>query len=161
MQIPRVGVGVFIMNAKGEIVLGRRKGSHGAGTWSLPGGHLELYESFEECASREILEETGLEISDIKYLTATNSPRIDGNKHYITIFLVAKQSDPSSQPEVLEPNKCEGWEWVSWDTLLSYINNQTDGKTRDQGQTNNRADLVFQPLIDLVQQRPGCRPVFE
>ena len=58
--IPRVGVAVFVINEKGHILVGKRTGSHGAGTLALPGGHLELHESFHECAARETYEETGL-----------------------------------------------------------------------------------------------------
>lgn len=38
---PRVGVGVILTNAQGQVLLGKRKGSH-APYWSIPGGHLEL-----------------------------------------------------------------------------------------------------------------------
>lgn len=152
-KIPRVGVGVFILNDKGEFVFGRRKGSHGAGSWALPGGHLEHNEDFEECTRREILEETGIELTDIKYLTATNSTRIDGTKHYITIFMTARPVDKNVQPQLLEPNKCEGWEWISWDTMLKWEEN---GKKA--GTVENR---LFQPMSDLVQQRPGLKPVLE
>ena len=58
--VPRVGVAVFVINEKGHILIGKRTGSHGAGTLALPGGHLELHESFYECAAREVYEETGL-----------------------------------------------------------------------------------------------------
>ncbi|SNX85091.1 uncharacterized protein MEPE_03800 [Melanopsichium pennsylvanicum] len=58
--VPRVGVAVFVINEKGHILIGKRTGSHGAGTLALPGGHLELHESFHECAAREVYEETGL-----------------------------------------------------------------------------------------------------
>ena len=40
-KYPRVGVGVMIQNKKGEVLLGLRQGSHGAGEWSFPGGHNE------------------------------------------------------------------------------------------------------------------------
>lgn len=50
-----------------------------------PGGHLEYSESFADCAAREALEETGLEIGDIKFLTATND--IMEGKHYVTIYV--------------------------------------------------------------------------
>lgn len=61
---PAVGVGVLIFNDKKQMLLGKRKGSHGAGTWCNPGGHLEFGESFEQCAIREVEEETGLKIVD-------------------------------------------------------------------------------------------------
>ncbi|CDR88356.1 uncharacterized protein SPSC_04183 [Sporisorium scitamineum] len=58
--VPRVGVAVFVINEKGHVLIGKRTGSHGAGTLALPGGHLELHESFYDCAAREVYEETGL-----------------------------------------------------------------------------------------------------
>lgn len=49
MPAPQVGVGVLILR-DGKVLLGRRKGSHGAGCWSAPGGHLEFGEVVEDCA---------------------------------------------------------------------------------------------------------------
>ncbi|KAK5077378.1 hypothetical protein LTR70_009795 [Exophiala xenobiotica] len=118
--VPHVGIGAFVLNSKNEFLFGKRKGSHGQGTWALPGGHLELHESFEECAKREVLEETGLHITDVQYLTSTNSPRIDGTKHYVTIFMLSRLVNEESQPELLEPDKCEGWEWISWNEMLRW-----------------------------------------
>ncbi len=48
---PKIGVGVLIIR-DGKLLLGRRKGSHGAATWSAPGGHLEYGETPEACARR-------------------------------------------------------------------------------------------------------------
>jgi 8-oxo-dGTP diphosphatase len=55
-----------------QILLGRRKGGSGEGTWSLPGGHLEVGESFEECARREVMEETALPLHNIRFTTVNN-----------------------------------------------------------------------------------------
>jgi 8-oxo-dGTP diphosphatase len=71
MKRPRVGVGVFVKK-DGKILVGKRKGSHGGGTWALPGGHLEPGESFETCCKREVLEETGLIIDNISPVVFTN-----------------------------------------------------------------------------------------
>lgn len=38
-------------------------------SWGLPGGTMELGESFEEAATREVYEETNLEIQNLKFIT--------------------------------------------------------------------------------------------
>ena len=63
-----------------------RLGSHGASAYALPGGHLEMGESWESCAAREVLEETGLEVSYLRFETAVNSI-FAPDKHYVTIFM--------------------------------------------------------------------------
>ncbi len=111
---PKVGVGVFIIK-NNKILLGKRKNAHGDGTWSPPGGHLEFFETIEDCAKREVFEESGLKINNIKILTITNDMFKKENKHYITIF--TKATNANGTPKILEPNKCEKWEWFDWDNL--------------------------------------------
>ena len=108
MSSPQVGVGVLIVQ-NGRVLLGKRKGAHGAGTWSAPGGHLEFGESIDACARREVLEETGLEIHDLQYGPFTNNVFENDKKHYVTVFVLAKSANGEAQ--VLEPDKCEGWAW--------------------------------------------------
>ena len=111
---PTVGVGVLVMR-DGLVLLGRRLGSHGAGTWALPGGHLEFGESIEACAVREVMEETGLEIETALLGPCTNNVFPVEDKHYVTVFVVAQS--PAGEPRVLEPTKCEAWQWFAWPHL--------------------------------------------
>jgi len=113
---PKVGVGIIVLKDN-KILLGKRKSPHGFGFWSPPGGHLEFGESFEVCARRELLEETGLEVQDITQVGVTNDIFINDEKHYVTISLLAKYDQ--GQPQVLEPDKCEGWDWFAIDNLPS------------------------------------------
>ncbi len=55
-EAPRVGVAVLISRGK-QVLLLKRKGVLGAGSWAPPGGHLDFGESPEECAIREAKEE--------------------------------------------------------------------------------------------------------
>ena len=64
-QRPKVGVGVLIVKGS-SVLLGKRKGLAGAGTWATPGGHLEFGESWAQCAVREVHEETGLTVTDVR-----------------------------------------------------------------------------------------------
>lgn len=76
-------------------------------------------ESFEECAIREVKEETGLDVKKIEYLTVTNNVLLDQPKpcHYVTIFMRAVIEDEQQVPQNMEPNKCDGWDWYDWDNL--------------------------------------------
>ncbi len=60
-------------------------------------------------------EETGLKITDVRFVTATNDIFIKEDKHYVTIFMSAKSS--SGTPVIMEPDKCTVWNWFSWDEL--------------------------------------------
>jgi 8-oxo-dGTP diphosphatase len=60
------------------------------GTFQCPGGHLEHGESFATTAAREVLEETGLVVGNIKFLTATNDVFEAEGKHYVTVFVTAE-----------------------------------------------------------------------
>lgn len=110
----RVGVGVIIKK-DGKILLGERKGSHGEGFWSFPGGHLEFGESLFDCATREVEEEVGVKIKNLKEFEFTNDFFEEENKHYLTIFISADYE--SGEVQLLEPEKCNGWEWFDEDNL--------------------------------------------
>lgn len=116
-KIVRVGVGCWIFNPKGQILLGKRLSKHGTGTWAPPGGHLEFGETPEQCAVRELFEETGVkfEPTNFKFITYTND--IFPEKHYITVHLRA--DNMNIDPKVMEPNKCEKWEWFDMNKLPS------------------------------------------
>lgn len=113
-KIPRIGVGCIVQK-DGKVLLGQRKGSHSMGTWNLPGGHLEFGETVEECAARELLEETGLKPLSLRLGPWVENFMDDGQKHYITIFVYADSFE--GEPQLLEPHKCTGWEWFTWDHL--------------------------------------------
>lgn len=114
MERPKVGVGVLIIKDS-KILLGKRKNAHGNGTWAPPGGHLEFGESLENCAKREALEETGIEIFNPQKLGFTNDVFVQENKHYVTIFMIANNFH--GIPKTLEPDKCECWHWFYLDKL--------------------------------------------
>jgi ADP-ribose pyrophosphatase YjhB (NUDIX family) len=111
MQRPAVGIGIIIENEQKHILVGKRKGSH-APWYSIPGGHLELGESFEAAAIREIQEETAIEITDPQVICVTNNLRTFAQEgyHSVSVILLARQF--SGKPQLMEPEKCEGWIWV-------------------------------------------------
>lgn len=112
MDRPKIGVGVVIQNADGKILIGKRKGSHSP-FYSIPGGHLEKGESFEEAAIKEVLEETGLKIKNPKVFCVTNNMRTyrKENKHYISVNLYTNEFE--GEVQLKEPHKCKEWKWIA------------------------------------------------
>lgn len=88
MDQPRVGVGI-IVRRNDEVLLLRRKNVHGEGTWSTPGGHLDPGETPEECAVREVREETGVEVGSVRFLAITNDVFKKEKRHYVTVWMEA------------------------------------------------------------------------
>ncbi|ROW04875.1 hypothetical protein VMCG_04768 [Cytospora schulzeri] len=132
---PRVGVAAVIRGPEGRIVFGRRKASHGAGQWAFPGGHLEYGEEIIDCAERETLEETGLNVKGRDIVAVTNDVFTELGKHYITMFVVCEMVDPKQQPQLLEPDKCEEWVWKTLDEVKQY-----------------KSQELFLPIQNLLKQ---------
>ena len=157
-NVVRVGVGVIVQDPlnTNKIFCGIRKGSHGSGTLSLPGGHLELYETWENCAYREVFEEMNIKLnkSTLSLCYVSNDPMPQESKHYITIFIMGKQQKSQKQkqddghgdgndgeyyyprPMNMEPNKCEGWDSYTIQEL------------------KEKQDTLFGPLQRLLEADP-------
>lgn len=112
---PAVGTSAIIVQEGGAVLLGKRRGSHAAGVWSTPGGHLDHGETFADCIRREVAEETGLTTLTCDKVTFTEDFVENGTKHYVTLYFLVTAAP--GEPKLLEPNKCEGWHWVRPDEV--------------------------------------------
>jgi 8-oxo-dGTP diphosphatase len=113
-QIARIGVGVFVIK-NNKFLMGCRRGAHGAETWSVPGGHLEFGETWEQTAEREIFEETGITIKNIRFGAVTNDIFHNEDKHYVTIWMVSDWN--SGKAKILEPDRFIDLGWYNFDSL--------------------------------------------
>ncbi|KAF2636762.1 hypothetical protein P280DRAFT_434329 [Massarina eburnea CBS 473.64] len=161
---PKIGVGVVIHDGAGNIVMGERIGSHGAGTLHCPGGHLEHGESWAECAQREVREETGLEVGDVRFLVATNDvfPAEGGaeggvGKHYVTIFVTAVVKGEDKVPRAMEPDKCARWDWVPWSSMWQWSREQAEAEAEGKEVKKN----MFLPLVNLYREYPEMERCLE
>lgn len=108
---PRVGLGVIILNGQGQVLVRRRIGSH-APKFSIPGGTLEQGETFEEGATREIIEECGITLKEPRVIAVTNNLETfaEEGTHFISIILIAHQFE--GEPTITEPDKHTDQRWV-------------------------------------------------
>jgi len=112
------GVATIVTSPRGsgilQVLFGLRKGGMGAGTWGLPGGHLEFGEEPVDAALRELYEETGLYADDIWTYTpypwvCTHMPEL--GRQYITLYFLATTR---GEAQLLEADKFERWAWFPY-----------------------------------------------
>lgn len=78
----------------GYVLLVKRKHDPYQGWWGLPGGAVELGEAVEDALTREVREETGLDVAAGEFLTLRNAIGRDGagaiTYHYVVLFYRAR-----------------------------------------------------------------------
>ncbi len=106
-----VGVGVILVNKNKKILLCKRKSKHGEGTYSIPGGSVDLGEKIEECAFREIYEETGITIKSTKFIGVTNNIKTFEKEGMHSVSMIFYSNNFIGEPVLKEPSKHESWGW--------------------------------------------------
>ena len=122
-QRPKVGVGVMILNNKGEILLGKRHEDpnkadselHGEGTWTMPGGKLDFKETLVDGATREVLEETGIKINKDKIFVISVADDMSTDNHYVTVGFLCE--DFEGEVKIMEPEEITEWKWYNLNNL--------------------------------------------
>ncbi|QXE92218.1 NAD(+) diphosphatase [Geomonas subterranea] len=71
---PHIHPCVIVLIRRGEEFLLARKPEWAEGRYSLVAGFVDFGESLEECVAREVFEETGLKVSDVRYVGSQNWP---------------------------------------------------------------------------------------
>jgi 8-oxo-dGTP diphosphatase len=109
-----IGVAIIVLDkTKRKILLGKRKNAYKAGLYGLPGGRIELKESFEQTVRRELKEETNLNAQQITYLGVVRELQITYNFIHFVFLCESYIGEVVNQ----EPEKCEGWKWFKVDKI--------------------------------------------
>ncbi|MBC7862804.1 MAG: NUDIX hydrolase [Bacteroidia bacterium] len=96
---PCVASDCLIINEQDEILLIQRKHPPCEGSWALPGGFLEMDETTEQCAARELLEETGvtIDVKELKHVAVFSEVNRDPRKRIISVSYLAHVSKSEVQ----------------------------------------------------------------
>ena len=115
-DVPRVGVGAVVIKEE-KVLLVRRGIPPSEGLWAIPGGHIELGETIQETAEREIMEETGIVIKAGEPMYAFDLiERDDAGRirfHFIVVDVTGEyvSGEPHGADDALEAR------WLSWEEI--------------------------------------------
>src|SRR5690348_4957289 len=107
---PRVGVGVLVVDDAGRVLMSQRRRPPEAGAWSILGGRLELFERVEDCATREVREEAGIDVR-IERLLCVTDHIVEGREHWVAPAYLARIA--AGVPRNLEPQSSIDMRWFS------------------------------------------------
>lgn len=114
-RYPEPTVGIFIFNAKDEVLL--LQSHKWPGAYVVPGGHVELGERLEETAIREAKEETGLDIYDLEFILFQEfvyDPAFWKQRHFIFFDFAAK----TDSTEVILNDEAQEYIWIEPEKAL-------------------------------------------
>lgn len=127
-----VVITAIIVNKAGKYLITRRSANKKRfpGMWTVPGGHLDLedfmgypkdtehywYNVLEKALAREIVEEVGLEIENVRYVTSLATEHKDG----VASIVISCLADYKSGEVKLQEDETDKCEWVSVEEAKNY-----------------------------------------
>ncbi len=111
-EAPRVAVGAVVFH-QGQVLLVLRDQEPAKGVWAIPGGSVNLGETLQAAAEREVLEETGLSIQagEIIYTFEVIQRDAAGRVlyHYVILDLAAEPLNPDQALAAADDVSAAGW----------------------------------------------------
>lgn len=112
-ETPKLTVDIVLPMDDG-IVLIKRKNEPFEGQWALPGGFVDIGETVEAAAVREMKEETGLDVELVRLVGVYSEPSRDPRGHNVSIAFLANPvggelaaDTDAHEAEVLDPDTVE------------------------------------------------------
>jgi 8-oxo-dGTP diphosphatase len=141
-EYPRPAVTVDVVIATRErrprVLLIRRKGDPFAGMWAIPGGFVDMDESLDAAAARELREETGVKADRLEQLQTFGDPGRDPRGRTITVAYLAEVEVKQVKPKAADDAAEVGWHDLQalpplafdHDKILTCARERLKGKTR-------------------------------
>ncbi|MET0688181.1 MAG: NUDIX hydrolase [Methyloceanibacter sp.] len=109
-KTPALTVDCVVFDARGRVLLIRRKNEPFKGAYALPGGFAEIGETVEAACRRELLEETGIEAGDLRLVGVYSDPARDPRGHTVSVVYLA---EVAGEAEPQAGSDAAGADWVA------------------------------------------------
>lgn len=100
---------VITKEAEPKVLLIQRGGEPFKGRWAFPGGFMNMDETTEQCAIRELEEETGLQVRDVVQIGAYSKVDRDPRGRTVTVAYLAIVDSPLEVKGQDDAAKAEWW----------------------------------------------------
>jgi 8-oxo-dGTP diphosphatase len=108
-KTPALTTDCVIFDAESRVLLIRRGHEPYAGSYALPGGFVEIGETVENACRREVQEETGIEVDQLRLVGVYSDPARDPRGHTVSVAFV------TILPRAVTPkagSDAAGAEWI-------------------------------------------------
>jgi len=89
-KTPLLTTDCVVFDDKSRVLLIRRKNEPFKGAYALPGGFVDIGETVEEACRREVLEETGLAVDELRLVGVYSDPRRDPRGHTVSVAFMTR-----------------------------------------------------------------------
>ena len=111
-KTPALTTDCVVFDPDKRVLLIRRKNAPHAGTYALPGGFVDIGETVEVACRREVLEETGVEVEELRLVGVYSDPNRDSRGHTVSIAftaVLASRQNPKAGSDADGAEWCEDW----------------------------------------------------
>jgi 8-oxo-dGTP diphosphatase len=112
-KTPLLAADCVVFDAKGSVLLVRRKYPPFQGHYALPGGFVEIGETVEEACRRELAEETGVTAGALRLVGVYSDPKRDPRGHACSVVFLASVTRAEPQAEPKAGDDAAAAEWVA------------------------------------------------
>ena len=94
-KTPLLTADCVVLDGRGRVLLVRRKHPPFKGHYALPGGFVEIGETVEDAARRELMEETGVKAGRLQLVGVYSDPSRDPRQHTVSTVFIARAAGQS------------------------------------------------------------------